>query len=94
MNESPSRHLVQVDGNTTTGCEYCNYRIDAERFPDGANHYIQAHGMRVVAAGQQTARDYDGQPYHFPFVLLGGDNVPPARPPFSVTVVGVEPRET
>ena len=92
MNDPDARYLVQVDGNTSTGCEYCDYRIDAERFPDGANHYIQEHGMRVIGAGQQTSRDYDGHPYHFPFVLLGGAELPRERDPISFRIEVMTPK--
>lgn len=92
MSDPSPRHLIQVDGNTSTGCQFCKYSIDSRRFPDGANHYLQQHGMRVIGAGQQTSRDYDGQPYSYPFVLLGGDEIPPERGPISVEFVGVSPR--
>lgn len=92
MSEQSPKHLIQVDGNTSTACAYCRYYVDSQKFPDGANHYLQAHGMRVIAAGHQTSRDLEGHPYSYPFVLLGGDEIPPPVRPVTVEIVGVPPK--
>jgi hypothetical protein len=64
--------VVHISTNVETGCTHCSEQIGGEdRFAESINHYIQAHGYKLLHVGQQTTPDYDGKPRHATAAVLG-----------------------
>ena len=65
-------HVVQIDTNTTGGCEHCNASIGGrESLAESINHYIEQHGYKLLHVGSQTSHGPDGTPWHDTIALLG-----------------------
>jgi hypothetical protein len=67
-----AQHLVQLSSNEPGPCEECDewhWSLDYSVI-EHANHYITAHGYRVLHVGQETSRTEDGL-WHSTVIVLG-----------------------
>jgi hypothetical protein len=92
------RRTTEVSSNIGRGCEHCRYGIGAmgsEDITDGINHFIEAHGYRLLHVGTETSHGPNGEPWHNTVAVLGHDNPPPLAPPvdvFAPKIMGDEPK--
>jgi hypothetical protein len=69
------QHLVQLSSNEPGPCEECDdwhWSLDYSII-EHANHYISAHGYRVLHVGQETSRNDDGLWHSTVIVLATSD---------------------
>jgi len=65
-------HIVHISTNIGTGCEHCqDQRIGVDDFADSVNHYIKAHGYRLLHTAAETSYDMDGKPWHSTVAVVG-----------------------
>jgi hypothetical protein len=85
---SDVRHVVHISTGIGTGCKHCHHSIGLERFAESINHYIEAHGYRLLHVGQQT-EGYSENPYQTTVAVVGttlsADELP-SRPQVKVTM--------
>lgn len=48
------KHVVHINTDIGKGCEFCHFTIGGDRFAESVNHYIEAHGFRLLHVGQET----------------------------------------
>jgi hypothetical protein len=76
------KSVIHISSDVGTGCKHCEAHIDGPNdFDDSVNHYIQAHGYRLLHVGSQAGSDYEGKTCHFTVAVLGHDDPPPEREP-------------
>ena len=78
--------IVRVSTNEGGSCKHCDHSVGIEHFVDGVNHYISAHGYRLLHVGTQSLSDTDGKTYHTTIAVLGTDEPPPEKEPVVVTI--------
>ena len=65
-------HVVHVSTGVGGSCEDCDERVGAERFAESVNHYIEAHGYRLLHVGTEWgAEAEDGGPVNYTVAVLG-----------------------
>jgi len=78
------KRTVEVSGNIGRPCEHCNELVgvwkDDQDITKSINHYIEAHGYRLLHVGQQTTHGDKGD-WHFTVAILGHDDPPALKPP-------------
>lgn len=83
------KRTTEIASNLSRGCEHCDYSIGAIGESDIAgsiNHYIEAHGYRLLHVGSETNHGPDGKPWQHTVAILGHDNPPPIKPPAKVQI--------
>jgi hypothetical protein len=85
------KRTTEVSSNISRGCEHCGHSIGGEdNVADSINHYIEAHGYRLLHVGPQTHVGHDGKPYHTTVAVLGHDDPPEVMPPPQVIIHHME----
>ena len=90
------RGTVQLSTNIGTRCRHCAELVgfsDDGDLSQSINHYIDAHGYRLLHLGTQTSHAADGSPWHSTIAVLGHDNPPPDAPKPEVRIVMMDPSE-
>lgn len=64
-------HVVHISNDEGKSCEHCDFRVGTDNFAESINHYISAHGYKLLHVGQQTSRDSMGNPWQLTVALLG-----------------------
>lgn len=69
-------HVVHISTNIGKTCEHCTEWIGANpgsdhRLADSINHYIEAHGYRLLHVGSETSHGMDGKPWHSTVAVVG-----------------------
>lgn len=66
-------HIVQVNTVVEMRCEHCDFWTGgSERFAQSLNHYIEAHGYRLLHVGSDTSTNLeDGSAWPFTVGILG-----------------------
>lgn len=67
-------HIVHVATNIGTSCKHCSESVGIEHFTSGVNHYITAHGYKLLHVGQQTEHATDGGLWHSTVAVLGTES--------------------
>ena len=86
------KRTTTISSNIGRGCEHCDEWIGApmqggrEDITDSINHYITAHGYRLLHVGTQTSHDMNGELWHSTVAVLGHDNPPPLKPPVEIRI--------
>ena len=63
---SDIKSIVRIDSDSGRSCPVgggCKFYFDPQKFEEGVNHMIQAHGYHVEHIGQETSTGKDGRPY-------------------------------
>ena len=87
------KRTTQVSSNISGACEHCGesvgYSPRTLGISDSINHYIEAHGYRLLHVGTQTTHGSNEKPWHTTVAVLGHDN-PPKVMPSATTHVGID----
>jgi hypothetical protein len=78
------KHVLTLSTNVISPCEHCDrFGPDShDRLAQAINHYLEAHGYRLLHIGQDTTRNNEGELWHATIAILGHDDPPPqARRP-------------
>lgn len=86
MEISGTKHIIRVDTNTSTACEFCTVRVGGEAFATGVNHYLDAHDCTLLHVGTVTDRDYEGNMWQHTVAILGTTDKPEPRAPLNLKV--------
>jgi len=94
------KRTTTISSNIGRGCDHCDEWIGApvgghdDGITDSINHYISAHGYRLLHVGTQTSHDMDGKLWHSTVAVLGHDNPPALKPPVEISIkhVLVDPK--
>ena len=65
------RHVVHISTHRLTACELCREPIGGDQFAASVNHYLTAHGYKLLHVGAETTQDHQGQPWHTTVAVLG-----------------------
>lgn len=65
------RNVVYVSTDSFGSCKHCATTIDGRNFAEGVNHYLTAHGYKLLHIGQETTEDRNGNPWQKTVALLG-----------------------
>jgi len=87
--------LASVDTLQTGSCDHCDVSVGGPDLADGANHYSEAHGYKVVHVGGFTSSDPNtGRPLQQSIVVLQANDPPPLRTPAVREILEGLPEET
>jgi hypothetical protein len=64
-------HVVYISTDESKGCDHCDFRVGFENFAESINHYIDAHGYKLLHVGQESSRDINGNPFHLTVAVVG-----------------------
>ena len=64
-------HVVYISTNIGKGCEHCDEAFRNDSVAESINHYIEAHGYRLLHVGTDTNRTSDGDLWHSTIAILG-----------------------
>lgn len=64
------QQVVHISTSIGTGCKHCGESIGLEQFAQSINHYIQAHGYKLLHVGQETEHGSEG-PWQSTVAVLG-----------------------
>ncbi len=87
------RHTVQLSSDISGGCLHCNDAVGGAwdmLVTDNINHYITAHGYRLLQIGSQTSHGPDGKPWQSTVAIVGHDDPPPLKPPAKIVIGGLK----
>src|SRR5262245_12662922 len=72
------KRTTQISSNIGRRCEHCDEHIGAtdDGIAESINHYIDAHGYRLLHVGNETGRGRDGELVYHTIAVLGHDNPP------------------
>jgi hypothetical protein len=59
-----TKNVVRISTDVITACERCTHAIGGDKFADSINHYINAHGYKLLHVGSETLHGSDGKPWH------------------------------
>ena len=65
------RHIVRIDTNISKSCEHCSEWTGGKEFAKSVNHYLEAHGYKLLHVGQETTHGENGNPWQLTVSLLG-----------------------
>lgn len=73
---SEIQHVIAISSDIHTGCQECNEWKNPSEFSgsaaaEKANHYVQAHGYRILHIGQETGTDNEGRPHQNTVIIVG-----------------------
>jgi len=84
------KRTTTISSNIGRGCVHCNESIgpkdQSDDITESINHYITAHGYRLLHVGTQTSHDMDGKLLHSTVAILGHDDPPALKPPVEVVI--------
>jgi hypothetical protein len=86
------KRTTTISSNIGRSCEHCDEWVGipmgagSDDITDSINHYITAHGYRLLHVGTQTSHDRDGKLWHSTIAVLGHDNPPPLKPPVEIRI--------
>ena len=86
------KRTTTIASNIGRSCEHCDEWTGAplgaagDSITDSINHYITAHGYRLLHVGTQTSHDMDGKLWHSTIAVLGHDNPPAIKPPVEISI--------
>ena len=63
-------HVVHISNDESKSCEHCDFRAGSD-LAESINHYIDAHGYKLLHVGQETSRDNMGNPWQIKVAVLG-----------------------
>ena len=67
-----TKRVVSISSNITTGCGHCGKPVGGpDELSASINHYIEAHGYRLLHVGTETIHGPDGQPWSTTVAILG-----------------------
>lgn len=66
---SPSA-VVTISSDVGSKCKHCDEFLGLNKFDFSVNHYIQAHGYRILHVGQQTSYDAESKPWQSTVAVL------------------------
>lgn len=69
-----TQRTVQISSNIIGTCEVCQKSVRGnieELIHEEINHYLQAHGFKLLHVGTQTTEDRDGKPWHTTVAIVG-----------------------
>lgn len=64
-------HVVHISTDEGKSCEHCDFRVGLENFAESINHYINDHGYKLLHVGQESSRDFEGNPFQLTAATLG-----------------------
>jgi hypothetical protein len=64
-------HVVSLSTDEGKGCEHCDTQVGSEDFTGSINHYIEQHGYKLLFIGQESSRDYEGNPWQIIVAIVG-----------------------
>lgn len=64
------KEVVHVSTDVFMGCRYCDERVGGDIAPS-INHYINAHGFKLLHVGTETSHSDEGKPWHSTVAVLG-----------------------
>ena len=83
MDLAEIKYVVAVTANSVSGCQECSeWRAgdaSADTVAEAANHYVAAHGYRILHVGQETTRDVEGRPWQYTVIVVGTDDATAAE---------------
>jgi hypothetical protein len=69
------KHTVEVSSDIGRRCEHCDqsvgYETSGTDLSKSINHYIEAHGYRLLHVGTRTTTGSDGHPWNVTVAILG-----------------------
>lgn len=71
------QHVIGLSSDVHSACQECSDWIGARSdftvasVAEAANHYVQAHGYRIVHVGQETGQDNEGRPHQHTVIVVG-----------------------
>jgi len=65
------KHVVHISTNIGTRCAHCRESIGGERFAESINHYIGAHGYKLLHVGTETSHASEGGLWHSTVAVVG-----------------------
>jgi hypothetical protein len=72
------KHIVRVSSNVIETCTRCAEVIGGDVLFDASiNHYMNAHGYKLLYVGAETTTDRDGMPWHSTIAILGSNRMQP-----------------
>jgi hypothetical protein len=84
------RRATEIASNISRRCDHCNEMVGGGlgdgSVADSINHFITAHGYRLLHVGSQTNHGPNGEPWHNVVAVMGHDNPPPVQPPARVEI--------
>ena len=86
------RRSVQLSSEIVTSCDHCQESVGGglgdTSLTGSINHYITAHGYRLLHVGTETSLGSDGKPWHNTLAILGHDDPPAVKPPATIQFGG------
>jgi hypothetical protein len=84
------KRTTEVSSDIGRACEHCGEAIGYSPrtlgISDSINHYIEAHGYRLLHVGTQTTHGSNEKPWHTTVAVLGHDNPPKVMPSATIHV--------
>lgn len=74
------KHIVKVSTNIGESCEHCSEQVGVGNFTSGVNHYMDAHGYKLLHVGQESEHSPDGGLWHSTVAVLGKEDTGDQRP--------------
>ncbi len=79
------KRVAYLNSSAGRCCEHCDRGVgllspEAKDISDAINHYIQAHGYKLLHIGTESSRDHEGALCHSTVAILGAENPPQMRP--------------
>jgi hypothetical protein len=72
------KHIVRVSSNVIEKCAHCGEVIGGDVFFDASiNHYMNAHGYKLLHVGAETTTDRDDRTWHTTVAILGSNRMRP-----------------
>jgi hypothetical protein len=72
------KHVVRISSNLIETCAHCGEVIGGdELFDASVNHYLSAHGYKLLHVGAETTTDRDDRPWHATVAILGANRLQP-----------------
>lgn len=86
MEITGTKHIIRVDTNANSPCEFCSERAEGQDFARGVNHYIEAHNCTLLHVGAVTDRDYEGNLWQHTVAILSTTQIPEPPAPLDLKV--------
>lgn len=82
---SSAKRVTYLNSSAGRCCEHCDRGVgllspESKDIADAINHYIEAHGYKLLHVGTETSRDHEGVLCHSTVAILGSENPPQLRP--------------
>ncbi len=80
------RRSVQLSSDSMSCCDHCEEGIGDTSVAESINHYITAHGYRLLHVGSEAGLGTDGKTCHHTVAILGHDDPPAVKPPATIRI--------